>query len=443
MNAPRRPPFPYRRLFWKWHLYAGLFGTPLLILIAVTGAILVFSPEIDHALRPDLWVIQAPTESQQKSPSDQALLEGVRSRFPKSKILQYRQNDALDKPYQFLLITPGIKGLHDVWVNPYTGEMVGERARETSFVRIVEQLHRRLLTGEVGSSIIELITGWAIVLSLTGLFLWWPRTLRQLEQGLSVPRTGGAYKVNWRLHNAVGGWTAVLILLLAVTGMVFSTFSGAMYGKLMSATGGERNPLFRPPKSTASPDNGPASLDPMLAQIRQEAGPEVRCHVLFPNEKDGSLVFTDLRAERPEWSGLGDFRIWAFDPFDGRLLERSGWDDLHPLFQFRFLSLVIHFGSIYGLPTKILAVLACLAIPVLSVTGFLIWWWKRRRQASRAAQEPASPESESTQPIAARIVAVCLAIALLFPTIGVSFLVLVAWEWLCRFFVRRPSTAST
>ena len=130
----------------------------------------------------------------------------------------------------------------------------------------------------------------------------------------------------------------------------------------MSATGGERNPLFRPPKSTASPGSGPASLDPMLAQIRREAGPDVRCHVLFPGEKDGSVVFTDLRSERPAWSGLGDFRIWAFDQFDGRLLQRSGWGDLHPLFQFRFLSLVIHFGSIYGLPTKILAVVACLAM---------------------------------------------------------------------------------
>ncbi len=46
MSEAARRPFPYRRLFWKWHLYAGLFGTPLLILIAVTGAVLVFSPEI-------------------------------------------------------------------------------------------------------------------------------------------------------------------------------------------------------------------------------------------------------------------------------------------------------------------------------------------------------------------------------------------------------------
>src|SRR5262245_14166555 len=60
-SAPRpgreQRPFNYRQLFWKWHLYAGLFGAPLMILIALTGAILVFGPEIDRLIRPELWHI--------------------------------------------------------------------------------------------------------------------------------------------------------------------------------------------------------------------------------------------------------------------------------------------------------------------------------------------------------------------------------------------------
>jgi len=441
MRGETRSTFPYRRLFWKWHLYAGLLGAPLLILIAVTGAILVFSPEIDHALRPDLWRIEPPGESRRAAQQDQSLLDVVRGRFPKSKILQYRQNDRPDKPYQFLLLTPGIAGLHDVWINPYSGEVVGERARETSFVRIVEQLHRRLLTGEIGSSIIELVTGWGIVLSLTGLFLWWPRTLRQLRQGLSVPTTGGAYKLNWRLHNALGGWFAAVILLLALTGMVFSTFTGAMYGKAMSATGGTRNPLFQPPKSTVIEEASRASLDPMLEQVRREAGPEGRFHVLLPGQPDGSVVFNDLRHERPEWTRLGDFRIWAFDQYSGKLLQRSGWDDLHPMFRFRILSLVIHFGSIYGLPTKILAVAASLAMTVLAVSGVLIWWWKRQRHAARA-NRPAPQESAApvipAAPISRSLVALCIGVGLVFPTIGASYLFLAAWE-LGTFWLRRAS----
>lgn len=439
--AQPRPAFPYRRLFWKWHLYAGLFGAPLLILIAVTGGILVFSPEIDHALRPDLWKIEAPASPPTTSSSDESCYRTVRERYPNSKILQYRQSDRPDKPYQFLLLTPGIEGLHDVWINPYSGELVGERARETAFVRIVEQLHRRLLTGEVGSSIIELMTGWGIVLCLTGLFLWWPKTARQLRNSLTVPASGGAYKVNWRLHNALGGWFAVVILLLALTGMVFSTYTGAMYSKVMAATGGTRSPLFQPPKSTVVEGAAKASLDRMLEQVRMEAGPESRFHVLLPGQPDGSVVFNDLRQERPQWTRLGDFRIWAFDQYSGAVLQRSGWDDLHPMFRFRILSLVIHFGSIYGLPTKILAAAGCLAMVALAVSGVLISWWKRQRNAARAKGDAGSSTetSDSTAPVSRGLVAACVVVGLLFPTVGASYLVLAAWEWLASWYARRAS----
>src|SRR5687768_8144200 len=142
-NNPK--PFNCRKLFWKWHKYAGLFGGPLLILIAITGAILVFSPEIDRLLRPDLWTIAAPSKGASSMVSDQAMIDLVRQKHPGERIIVYNQSSHPHEPYQFLLLGKPGDGIHDVWVNPYTGGVVGERMRETAFVRIVEQLHRRLL----------------------------------------------------------------------------------------------------------------------------------------------------------------------------------------------------------------------------------------------------------------------------------------------------------
>jgi uncharacterized iron-regulated membrane protein len=67
------------------------------------------------------------------------------------------------------------------------------------------------------------------------------------------------------------------------------------------------------------------------------------------------------------------------DPFTGkvvyRLSSRTG-----PL-GFRIVKLwnrEIHTGDIGGLPTRILACLISLALPVMTVTGPLIWWYRRR-----------------------------------------------------------------
>jgi uncharacterized iron-regulated membrane protein len=427
MTAQPPSRYPYRHLFWKWHLYSGLLGTPLLILIAVTGAILVFAPEIDHWLRPDLWRIEPATAV--AGVSDQSLFDTVRARHPDVPILSYKQNTRPDEPYQFMLFKPGMSGVLDVWINPYSGELVGERHRETAFVRIMEQLHRRLLTGEIGSSIIELMTGWGIVLCLTGLFMWWPRTRRQLRQGLTTTTRGGAYRFVWRLHNAVGGWTAAAILILALTGMVFSTFTGAMYQRVAKAAGAT-NPLFQGPQSTVVPGASTVSLDVVIAQARREAA-GVPFSVQIPAKPDGGIIIHTLTNSRASLGELLRTRSWSFDRYSGKLLQTAGWSEVHPIRQFWYYSLVLHFGSVFGLPTKILATLACLAIPILGFTGYLIWWWKGRREkrttrvvAAGARELPVRLQASISKGLVACLIVVCL----VFPVIGASFLLVALVE---------------
>jgi uncharacterized iron-regulated membrane protein len=433
--------YPYRRLFWKWHLYAGLFGTPLLILIAVTGAILVFGPEIDHWLRSDLWHIEPPTTAVAEV-SDQSLLDAVRARHPDVPVISYKQNTRPDEPYQFMLFRPGGAGVLDVWMNPYTGGFVGERHRETAFVRITEQLHRRLLTGEIGSSIIELITGWGIVLCLTGLYMWWPKTRRQLRQGLTTTTRGGAYKVVWRLHNTVGGWTAAVILILSLTGMVFSTFTGAMYQRVAKAAGA-KNPLFEGPQSTVVPGSDPVSLDVVVAQAKREA-PGVPFSVQIPAKPGSGVIIHTLTNSRASLEELLATRSWCFDRTSGKLLQTAAWSEVHPIRQFWYYSLVLHFGSVFGLPTKILATLACLAIPILGFTGYLVWWWKSRRvkRETRVARAGTRELPARLQaPISKGLVACLAVVCLIFPVIGASFLLVAVVEGTTGLIARRRQSA--
>ena len=440
--APMAEPlrrFNYRQLFWKWHLYAGWFGGPLLMLISLTGAILVFGPELDTAMRPDLWKITPPSATTSRPlVSDQAMLDLLRTKYPQESVVLYRQNQFPDQPYQFLMLGKSRSGIHDVWVNQYTGQIVGERLRETSLVRIAEQLHRRLLTGETGATIIEFITGWGIVLSITGVFLWWPKTLKTLQHGLTLSFQGSGYKINWRLHNTLGAWAAIFILLMSVTGMVYSTYSGELYRRLMDWTGASQNPFNKPAKSIPVQNGVPVSLDPLLEFVRANVPAGTPLSVRMPRGPDASFVISTLQELRPEWQNRTSIRFWTFDQFTGQQLETASWHDLHPLMKLKMVSLGIHYGSIFGLPTRIIALVVCLIVPILTVTGYLIWWWKRAKKSPTARERVSIAVSprRTSRPISKWLVATLLIIAVIFPTIGISFLALTLWEFV-RYLITR------
>lgn len=42
-------------------------------------------------------------------------------------------------------------------------------------MRVIFRMHVELMMGNKGSNIVELAASWAIVMILSGLFLWWPR----------------------------------------------------------------------------------------------------------------------------------------------------------------------------------------------------------------------------------------------------------------------------
>lgn len=44
---------------WRWHFYAGLIFLPFLLILAVTGGVYLFKPQIENHLYKDLYEVQA------------------------------------------------------------------------------------------------------------------------------------------------------------------------------------------------------------------------------------------------------------------------------------------------------------------------------------------------------------------------------------------------
>ena len=100
-----------------------------------------------------------------------------------------------------------------VFVNPYTATVLGQRNDDNSLQGLAVKIHGNMLIGNLGDRILELAACWGIVLTLTGLYLWWPRK-GIIAWGAFLPRLNSKNKRTfWRDFHAVPGfWGAGLVL---------------------------------------------------------------------------------------------------------------------------------------------------------------------------------------------------------------------------------------
>lgn len=233
---------PGYRTLWRWHFYAGLFVMPFLIVLAITGTIYCFQPQIEPLLYPHRLVV-APAATP-RLPAD-ALLARARDALPPGARLlraHIEANPARSAEFVFAL-DGGIK--ESVYVNPYSGAVLGTLDVERRFMQVDRMLHRKLLLGKTGELLMELAACWTLVMIFTGVALWWPRQagtrgsaggVAKGASGLAAiraalwPRFGATGRPFWKsLHSTIGIWLAVGALLFVVSGLPWTGSWGQQF----------------------------------------------------------------------------------------------------------------------------------------------------------------------------------------------------------------------
>jgi len=110
-----------------------------------------------------------------------------------------------------------------VFVNPYSGELLGGQSATHDFMRDVVDWHRWLGTEGEGRATARAITGACNLaffwLAVTGVYLWWPRSWhwRGLKMSLLIsPRLRGKAR-DWNWHNVIGFWSSAVLFVLTLT----------------------------------------------------------------------------------------------------------------------------------------------------------------------------------------------------------------------------------
>ncbi len=220
------------RLLWRWHFYAGLFVMPLLLVLAITGTLYCFQPQIEPLLYHDRMIVDARAEPRL---SQQVLLAKATAAEPRdaTPTTAVINNDPRRSAEFVFRLQSG--GSESVYLNPYTGAVLGRLSVEHRLMKQIRNLHRGLLLGKTGEIVMELAGCWTLVMIGTGVALWWPNAQR--SGGRFVPRLSSAKgRAWWRELHAVGGvWLALGALFFVLSGLPWSSTWGKQFKSLATS----------------------------------------------------------------------------------------------------------------------------------------------------------------------------------------------------------------
>ena len=128
-------------VWFKLHVWIGLAGAVFILTMGFTGSALVFENEIDRVLHPSTSYV---TPQAQRLPLAE-LVARANAADPKDAVGGISLKDKPDLAYEL-----SSRGRKSIFVNQYTGEILGVRNREGSFARFLHLLHTRFVAGQVG-----------------------------------------------------------------------------------------------------------------------------------------------------------------------------------------------------------------------------------------------------------------------------------------------------
>ncbi|MBY6239874.1 PepSY domain-containing protein [Methylosinus sp. Sm6] len=445
------------RVIWRWHFYAGLFCLPFVFVLTITGAIYLFKPQIDAFLdRPydQLTLSGAPRSLDEQVAAAQAAmpdarLTGIELRAdPRdaARVL-FSKNVAAAPAEEFVNFR--------VLVRPDTLEILtieDERFRPS---RLAGDIHGDMLLGGPGHIALELAGAWAIVMIVTGLYLWWPRDSQSLA-GILYPRLSSGRRLFWRdLHAVTGFWISFFALFLLLTALPWTTVWGKSFRYLRSL--GEQAMVKQdwttgPDEKQAQRKEGfqqaaPApSADPHAGHHGHHGGamPVGRPPLGFDKAAATAaglgladpVTIAPPAAGKPNWVVKSTTqnrplrRTVELDPTSFETLRESGFFSAPLIDRLFGIGIAAHEGQLFGWLNQLLGLLTAIGYLLLVVSS-AVMWWRRRPRGALGAPPALSPEPR----LAPLVLGLVVALAVFLPTLGLSLLFVLAIEQIIRRFL--------
>ncbi|MEY4767614.1 MAG: hypothetical protein RL637_253 [Pseudomonadota bacterium] len=362
----------WRAIWLQLHLYLGLSAGIIFVIAGLTGSLLVFYIEIDEWLNPALHLEKSITF--ESKISYEAILTSLHQAHPqrtgawRMELPRDSQSMMMARYYKpeethHLHFAPLI-----VWINPYTAKVISSRFWGQYLMTWLYDLHYQLWLDLSGKTIMAIIGGLLLIVTITGIYLWWPRHWRQLKATLTFKKNSHPARFIFDLHKINGIYSFILIILLLITGILLElpdTFNPMI---------NHFSPLTKlpEPKSIRSTDSQRISVDKAV-NLAQHYYPQAQLRwIETPKNNQASYRIIFYQKGEPS-KRFPKTMIWI-DQYNGQLLAihdplrfNSSGDTfinwLHPL----------HNGEIAGLIGRCFIFISGFVPLILWITGFIRW----------------------------------------------------------------------
>jgi uncharacterized iron-regulated membrane protein len=385
-----------RAAWWAIHRWIALVLCLLLVPNAISGALLVWHDELEPLLHPERFAVTGNGTAVTSS-----YLDNARAALPANFtpiVVRFPAEEGRPITVMARGEEAGVRQLLTVYLDPPSGRVLDVVNFRSSFFGFLHRFHENLTFPEYSG---RAIVGWAgvgmLILSLTGLWLWWPRN-GVFRAGLRWRRAGDATISN--LHYLLGFWIALPLALVSFTGIYLSFPQTA-----------------RSTMSAIAPMN-PQAGRPITAQLARETQltPDAALDAARnakPGWRPSALFLATLqsergeRSERPEQRGertdrgeraAATWRVQLRDPGSNDITnvivnDRDGTARSlpDPLAGDRAAQWIraLHEGSRGGPVWQIAVFLTGVFPPIFAFTGIVMWLRRRRRAAVARRLNPA------------------------------------------------------
>jgi uncharacterized iron-regulated membrane protein len=401
---------------WRWHFHAGLLCIPFVLVLAITGSIFLFKPQIDALADRgvDSLALTGPRASGEQHIAA-ALASSAGSRL-------FAYEVPLEPDDAVRVHTYGPDGAGSiVYVHPHTLEILKSVPHTSRFTEIIRMIHGELMAGKTGSLLIELAASWAIIMLGTGLFLWWPREGSRVA-GVLYPRLNRGRGVFWRDMHAVSGiWVSLLAMFLLITALPWTTVAGEGIGKIRgwvasqprewAQNSADEHAMHRRQAESAMVAT-PLQIDDVITRIApMHLEPPVRLYL--PKEDQPNWK---VRAETQNRPKVREFEL---HPVTGDVVHENRFADKTTLDKAIHIGIAAHEGQLFGLANQLLGLFTALSLIGICVSA-IVMWWRRRPGGSLGVPAPAVQDFRVTPLMWVAIVILGAAL----PVLGLSLVLL-------------------
>ncbi|WP_434361919.1 PepSY domain-containing protein [Parasalinivibrio latis] len=430
---------------WRWHFYSGLFVVPFMIMLSITGIGMLWSNSIDTLMNREMLKVSVPANSERVSLV--SLQRAVSERFPDATIRKYITPQTEEDAAQFSVKIDSAN--HTVFINPYTAEITGSRNEDGSFYSIMNDIHGNLLIGDWGDRFVELSASLGIIMIVSGLYLWLPRSHSQKLSFFRIRMMSGSRIFLRDLHANLGGASIVVLLFFLLSGLAWtgvwgsklvqpwSSFPEERYKNVpvsdinhatMNTGSVEEVPwnleLTKMPASRTGIENqsGVQNLDTVAAQAAALGLTTYRINL--PLKPEGVYTISAATMSGDINDPTEDITV-HIDRYTGEILANIGWEDYNLMAKAMAAGVALHEG---GLGTWNLWVntVFCLFVLLIAVSGVIMWWQRRPQNAKGLEAPPRQLDIKLTR----SFLFVMVAVSVLVPLAAVALIGFLLFDYL-------------